>query len=128
MTDPLHGVSRTDKNNFIRHVHPTSVGKVNQAKFDQVLQKEVSRQPEVKFSHHALDRLRARNIQLTSNDVTLLNGAVQQVADKGGQDSLVLMNNVAYVVNVPSRTVITAIDDVNLRENVFTKIDSAVIV
>ena len=128
MTDPLHGVQRTDKIGTIKPAHTTSVGKTPKAQFDQVLQHEVDRQQEVKFSHHALDRLKARNIQLTSHDVSQLNGAVQQVADKGGQDSLVLMNNVAYVINVPSRTVITAIDDTNLRENVFTQIDSAVIV
>ncbi len=128
MTDPLHGVQRTDRVGTITPAHTATAGKAPDVQFDQMLQHEVKKQEEVRFSHHALDRLRARNIQLTSHDVTLLNGAVQQVADKGGQDSLVLMNNVAYVINVPSRTVITAIDDATMRENVFTQIDSAVIV
>jgi flagellar operon protein len=128
MTDPLQGVQRTDKIGTIQPAHTTSVGNTAGAQFDKVLQGEVSRQQEVKFSHHALDRLRARNIHLTSHDVNQLNGAVQQVADKGGQDSLVLMNNVAYLINVPSRTVITAIENAQMQENVFTQIDSAVIV
>ena len=128
MSDPLQGVRRIDESSWIKPNRTASVGKSNQQGFGQILQKEVVRQQEVKFSHHALDRLRSRNIQLTSSDVNLLNGAIQQVADKGGQDSLVLMNNVAYVVNVPSRTVVTAIDNMHLQQNVFTQIDSAVIV
>lgn len=127
MSDAVHGVRRVDGTGVLRPLHPASPQEVK-GQFDQVLQKEVSRQQEVRFSNHALDRLRARNIQLTSSDVSILNGAVQQVADKGGQDSLVLMRDIAFVVNVPSRTVVTALDNVHLHQNVFTQIDSAIII
>lgn len=95
--------------------------------FAQVLDQEVRRAQEVRFSLHALERLRLRNIQLSQQEVETLGGAMSRVAEKGGRDSLVVMDRVAFLVNVPSRTVITAIDQAHLRDNVFTQIDSAVI-
>ncbi|MBC7186093.1 MAG: flagellar protein [Calditrichaeota bacterium] len=95
--------------------------------FAQMLEQEVRKREEVRFSLHALERLRLRNIQLTPQEVETLGGAVSKVAEKGGRDSLVVMNRVAFVVNVPTRTVITAIDQAHLRDSVFTQIDSAVI-
>ena len=56
-----------------------------------------------------------------------LNGAVQRAADKGSRDALVLMDNVAMVVSVKNRTVVTVVDKDSLKQNVFTNIDSAVI-
>lgn len=93
--------------------------------FEQVLQKEVNG---VKFSQHALQRLQTRNISLNQADLNKLNGAVEKAAEKGAKESLILMdNNLALVVSVKNKTVITAIDHENLKSNVFTNIDSAVI-
>jgi flagellar operon protein len=130
MTDQVQNAGRAAGSAWIRPTPSSpqvSAEKASPSRFDEVLQKEVTRQQEVRFSHHALDRLRLRNIQLTPTDMESLGGAVQRVEEKGGQDSLVLMNGVAFVVNIPSRTVVTAIDDAHLRQNVFTQIDSAVI-
>jgi flagellar operon protein len=56
-----------------------------------------------------------------------LEKAVAGAASKGSRDSLILMKNLAFIVNIPNRTVITAMDGENMKENVFTNIDSAVI-
>lgn len=80
------------------------------------------------FSQHALNRLQDRGIQLGDQELSRLEGAVQKAADKGSKESLILMDNVAYVVNVANRKVITAVDDANMKESVFTNIDSAVLV
>ncbi len=93
--------------------------------FDEVLRGELDR---LKFSHHAQTRLESRNIQLSDEDVKELADAVDRASQKGSQDSLVLMKNVAYIVNVRNRTVVTAVDGDKLDENVFTNIDSAVLV
>jgi flagellar operon protein len=82
--------------------------------------------PKLSFSHHALNRLQERGIQLADAEVARLEGAVQRAAAKGARDSLVLMDNVAYVVNIRSRKVVTALDQAHMKENVFTNIDSAV--
>jgi flagellar operon protein len=97
--------------------------------FAEVLTKQVKQTTaDVRFSTHAMDRLRSRNILLTSEDSMRLRGAVDKVAQKGSRESLVLMDNLAFVVSVNNRTVITAVDGSNLRENVFTNIDSAILV
>lgn len=95
--------------------------------FTQVLAQELNG---VQFSQHALQRLQARNIKLEPADLTKLNQAVELAAQKGAKDSLVLMNrnNLALVVSVKNKTVITAMDGASLKDNIFTNIDSAVII
>ena len=82
----------------------------------------------VKFSQHAQDRLKARNISLSPNDLARLEGAVNSVAQKGGKESLVMMGDAALVVSIKNRTVVTAMDRAQMQGNVFTNIDSAVII
>lgn len=81
----------------------------------------------VKFSQHAQERLRARGITLTDSDLQKLEGAVNSVAQKGGRESLVMMGDAAFVVSVKNRTVVTALDGEAMQGNVFTNIDSAVV-
>ena len=82
----------------------------------------------VKFSQHAQDRLRARNISFSNDQLKQLEGAVNSVAQKGGKDSLVMMGDAALVVSVKNRTVVTAMDRSQMKGNVFTNIDSAVVI
>ncbi len=82
----------------------------------------------VSFSHHAQERLKARGINLTVSDLKKLEGAVDSVAQKGGKDSLVLLGDAALVVSVKNRTVVTALDRAGMQGNVFTNIDSAVVI
>lgn len=82
---------------------------------------------ELKFSGHAQARLKSRNIELDAAKMAKLSDAVERAAAKGARDSLVLMDDTAYVVSVKNRTVITAVDGASLKDNVFTNIDSAVI-
>lgn len=85
-------------------------------------------QGEIKFSHHALERLQQRDIALTANNINSLQRAMDKAADKGARESLVLLDELAFVVSIKNRTVITAMDGEGMREHVFTNIDSAVIV
>jgi flagellar operon protein len=82
---------------------------------------------ELKFSRHAQERLNSRNIQLTSQHLERLNQAVSKASGKGARDSLILLDDMAFVVSVRNRTVITAVDGENRQGNVFTNIDCAVI-
>ena len=82
----------------------------------------------VKFSQHAQDRLKARGITLNESDMQRLEGAVDSVAQKGGRESLIMMGDAALVVSVRNRTVITAMDRGSMQGNVFTNIDSAVLI
>ena len=96
--------------------------------FDKLLQENIIKQSEVKFSKHAELRLRMRNISLSNEQRQKIDTAVRKAQDKGVKDSLILMDNMAFVVNVKSKTVITAVNNNELKDNVFTNIDGAVIV
>ena len=82
---------------------------------------------EVKFSAHAQSRMKSRNIPVTPQMMNKLQSAVNTASAKGSNNSLVLFSNAAFIVNVPNRTVVTAMDGDNIRENIFTNIDSTVI-
>lgn len=96
--------------------------------FQEILDSQLQRSEDLKFSMHAQQRLQARNITLGVHDVERLKQGVNQIADKGGRESLVLMDNSAFLVSVTNRTVITAIDGNQMKNNVFTNIDSTIIV
>lgn len=83
---------------------------------------------EVKFSKHASNRLEDRNIVLSSDQVTRLTEGTKKAGEKGIKDSLVMVDKLAFIVNVPNNTVVTAMDQTETKENIFTNIDGAVIV
>ena len=95
--------------------------------FGDVLAKKLGGAQPLKFSGHAQQRLQQRGINLDETTMARLDGGVQRAAAKGSRDSLVLVDQTAFVVSVPNRTVITAVDREHMREQVFTNIDSAVI-
>lgn len=104
---------------------PTA-GQTGNSQFAKVLDEKLPAQG-VKFSQHAQDRLKARNITLSANDLANLEGAVNNVAQKGGKESLMMVGDAALVVSIRNRTVVTAMDRTQMLGNVFTNIDSAVI-
>ena len=81
----------------------------------------------VKFSKHANQRLESRNINLSEDQMSRLNQGVSKARDKSINESLVMMDNLAFIVNVKNNTVVTALES-NEESNVFTNIDGAVIV
>ncbi len=84
-------------------------------------------QAQVKFSNHAQKRLESRGIQLNDDGLNRLADAVNRAAQRGGRESLVLMDDLAFIVNVKNRLVVTAIDDQSRGGGVFTQIDSVVL-
>ena len=81
----------------------------------------------VKFSKHAANRLTDRNIELSKGQLDRLNSGTRQASQKGINESLVLVDDMAFIVNIKNNTVITAMDKNSSEENVFTNIDGAVI-
>lgn len=95
--------------------------------FKAALGAEVSRIREIKFSAHAAERLQSRKIGMTEGDAATLSEGVDRAAGKGARNALVVMKGAGFIVNVPSRTVVTAVDTSELGAKVFTNIDSAVV-
>jgi len=79
------------------------------------------------FSKHARKRIEQRGLDLDPERLTRLEAAVGRAEAKGAKDSLILLDELALVVNVRSRTVVTAMDEASRKEHVFTNIDSVVI-
>ena len=91
--------------------------------FNSIFQQELEK---IKFSSHALKRLETRNIQLNETDINKIQDAVSKAEQKGSKDLLVMVNDTAFIVNIPNRTVVTAMPVNESSENVFTNIDSVV--
>lgn len=90
--------------------------------------REVSENSELKFSKHAAMRLENRKISLSKDQSIRLENGVQRASEKGIKESLVLMDSLAFIVNVPNKTVVTAMDQSESGNGIFTNIDGAVIV
>lgn len=82
----------------------------------------------IKLSMHAARRLNERNFHMDNKEFFKLKNAMEKLKSKGGQDSLIITGNAAYIVDVKNNTIVTAIDKASIKENVFTKIDSTVFV
>jgi flagellar operon protein len=109
-------------------LQPGSGVKEGGKSFQDILAQRLERESGVKFSHHAVERLSERNISLTDHDLTRLNRAVQTMESKGSRDSLLVMGDLALVVSIKNRMVVTALDSHPNAQRVFTNIDSAMIV
>jgi flagellar operon protein len=116
--------------------HPVEIPPTSAPSFRSVFENASQAQPstapssteQLKFSAHAMQRLQSRNISLTSDDVTKMNAMADKAAAKGAKNSLFIVRDVAMVVSIKNRTVITAVDSDSMKENVFTNIDSAAII
>jgi flagellar operon protein len=93
-------------------------------------QSESALQPQPKGLHlstHAMRRLQERNLSLDKEEYAKLQSAIDKLKLKGGQDSLVITGKAAYIIDVPKNTIVTAIDKESIGDNVFTKIDSTIL-
>ncbi len=82
----------------------------------------------LKFSNHAIERIQSRGIKWSAEDLGKIEAAVNKAEQKGSQNSLILTGNSALIVNVKNKTVVTVMDQNALKENVFTNIDSTVVI
>ena len=105
---------------------------VSDVSFENVLRQKqkdsVQEASELKFSKHAVSRLQDRKILLTDSQNLRLENGVKQAREKGITESLVLVDSLAFIVNVPNKTVVTALDQTETMSNIFTNIDGAVII
>lgn len=100
----------------------------NNITFDEILKnkREIENDNVLKFSKHANERLAMRNISLSSHQMKRLEDGTKRAQEKGINESLVMVDNLAFIVNVKSNTVITAMNE--NEEKIFTNIDGAVII
>lgn len=95
--------------------------------FSSILKEKLTGDTNVKISKHAQIRMDERNIKLTDELKDKINKSIDKANEKGVKESLVLTDNVAFIVNIKNRTVVTAFSEKELKDSVFTNIDGAVI-
>ena len=106
----------------------TPVKSTDGKSFQEILEsRQLGTGNEVKFSKHASGRLAERNIRLTENQIDRLTEGAKKAGAKGIKESLVIVDQLAFIVNIPNNTVVTAMNQQDAAENVFTNIDGAVI-
>ena len=107
----------------------TPVKSTDGKSFQEILEsRQLGTGNEVKFSKHASGRLAERNIRLTENQIDRLTEGAKKAGAKGIKESLVIVDQLAFIVNIPNNTVVTAMNQQDAAENVFTNIDGAVII
>ena len=121
------------QNQYLRQQKVNSENKTQQGmSFGEILHKQQSQGTQaaeaVRFSKHAANRLSDRKIELTNEQLERLNYGTKKAGQKGIRDSLVLVDQLAFIVNTKSNTVITAMDQTEADENIYTNIDGAVII
>ena len=105
-----------------------STDQLKEPSFEQIFKDKAGKAEDgLKFSKHAGSRLEQRNIRLSSEQLSRLNQAAKKAEEKGIRESLMLMDGMAFIVNVRNNTVVTAMEQDESSENVFTNIDGAVI-
>jgi flagellar operon protein len=87
----------------------------------------LSATPPLQFSGHATQRLQRRGIEMQDGTLERLERGLGRAASKGSRSSVVFVDGTAFLVAVPTRTVITVLGPEHMREHVFTNVDSAVI-
>ena len=110
-----------------KHIQPSQQPKIIQPGQDQGFAQQLERAQGITFSNHAQKRLEMRNIQLGDTGIQRLTKAVEKAGKKGCKESLVLMDDMAFIVNIHDRLVVTAMDMEKRGEGVFTRIDSVVL-
>jgi flagellar operon protein len=99
-------------------------GLKSDATFSELVQQKTNT---LRFSSHAMTRMKSRNIDITPDIVDRLTKAVSGAEKKGARDTLILLSDLAFIVNVPNKTVITAMEGRTMKDHVVTNIDSTVI-
>lgn len=99
----------------------------NKKDFNQILNR-IQKNNGLKFSKHAIQRLDNRDIQLSDVQISKINNAVNKAENKGVKEALILMGDTAFIASVKNKTIITTVTSAQLKDNVFTNIDGAVII
>ena len=114
---------------YLKKGMPETAQAAPEVSFEDILKhkQSVRENSALKFSKHASMRLQSRNIELSSEQKERLETGTEKAEAKGMRESLVIVDSYSFIVNVPNKTVVTAMDQTESAENVYTNIDGAVI-
>lgn len=116
--------SRIQSNN----INNSRVNVSNTRSFDEILNQIGQANEELKFSKHVKERMNARNISLSNEDLDKMKSAIDKADKKGIKEALLLMDNKAFIASVKTKTIITSVNTDQLKDSIFTNIDGAIII
>lgn len=100
---------------------------VPKSNFDDLLKLEKQRQ-NIKFSKHAVERMQIRDISLDNVEMTKIEEAIDKASKKGVKEALILMDDKAFIASIKNKTIVTTVSKEQLKNNIFTNIDGAIII
>lgn len=96
--------------------------------FSEILAERIKASTGVNFSKHAIERVTQRNVDIDSERMERLSEGIRLASQKGLGEALILVDQAAFIVNAKNNTVITAVSGEDLKGNVFSNINGAVII
>ncbi len=118
-------ISQTPINTKAQSVSTNTTNTEQGVDFSEVLAEKMAN---VNFSKHAIQRVMERNIDVSEDSMLRLNEGMKMASEKNLKDALIIVDKTAFIVNVPSNTVITTTQNDDLKGNVFTNINGTVII
>jgi flagellar operon protein len=116
---PIDQIDKGKSNNELKTESKTGPS------FNELLKKEIDKKSGFTISNHAAERL--KDMDFNTADMKKINDAINKVKEKGGKNCLIVYKDVALVTSIENRTIITAVDADRAKENVFTNLDSVVL-
>ena len=116
-----------DTNNKLAKGESSEFKSLLDSNIDQLEQSSLDSPKGLHLSTHAMRRLQERNLSIDKEEYSKILSAIDKLKIKGGQDSLVITGKAAYIIDVPKNMIVTAIDKESIGDNVFTKIDSTIL-
>ena len=124
-------VQNVNNNQVVNGIRGSELQKIQAGQrgvgFEQLLQETIQQKQEVQFSKHAKERIDQRGIEVTTALMNDLNNAVEKAKQKGAKDVVIIGPKEVFIVNIPNNIVVTTLSGAEMKNNIFTKIDSAVI-
>lgn len=121
VNNPLNNINPVENNRTQKNYSTET------SKFESIISQKILNEQGITFSKHSSIRMDERNTDLSLEQSKRLLKAFDMAKQKGLKDTLVLLDNYAFIVNVPSKVVVTAVDKASLKDRVFTNINGAVI-
>lgn len=116
-------LNKATQNNAVKKMAYQSYG----MNFEAMLKEQLNKNEGLQFSKHAKERAEQRGIEVTNTLMDSLNDAVAKAKSKGAKDIVIIGEKQAFIVNIPNNVIVTTISEKEMKENIFTNIDSAVI-
>lgn len=120
-------VNKLTNVNALKLTHAAAQARKIDECFSAMLQEELNRAEGLRFSKHAAQRVQERGIEVSDSLMSDLNQAVEKAKAKGARDVVIIGKDGAFIVNVPHNLVVTTMNGTEMKDNIFTNIDSAVL-